>query len=215
MEIMDKYYASLREATNYLENIKRNYNEQKCSYNIIDMHLKKIKSNEEKLSDYLDSISKKMDGKLSLLGKFLLADIIIFLVIGGVLAQLLAIGLPISLSLGLSISILYFLLAHKKDMNDYNNLKEKRGHILETLRLMGEKRGNIKLKELEENLATIIKRNEQTIANLEDAIDHYLTILMDYESQTLPYGKEIVSEENIEVLEEGLKSLDLSYKGDE
>lgn len=114
MELRDKYYVSLKEAVHYLDNVKRNYNEQKCSYNIIIMHINKIKNSEEKLGDYLNNMDNIIEKQKAYLGRCLLADIIIFLIIGGFIVELLSVGIPITLVCCFVSSLFYFAIAHRK-----------------------------------------------------------------------------------------------------
>lgn len=213
MELLNKYYESLKDAINYLDNIKDMYKRQKAAYEALNNRISNLNDGRDESLEECSNILKEEKSK-----KFWNL-VLFFFIEGGLLVELVALinfiaALGIPLFIPIMMSIMLFLLSNHKGIREYDCLKKNIRTINETKVLLGEKTINASLVDLLKQLEESLNANATYIADFEKGVDEYMSLLIASENKMLPYGPVRPADDVIESLENGLKKLQLCYGDD-
>ena len=214
MELLHKYYESLKQASDYLENIKSLYNRQVEVRNTFRERINNIPRNEEEsLRECNASLKKEKRFETILLAFCFVLDNALIVAAFAFIEVIFSLGMPIFIPF--IVAIFAFLLLHVDEIRNFSSIKSMKQKVKKANTLLGSAKQDKTLKELIEELDNAIKNNEAYIEDFKQAIDEYMSLLIAQESKLLPYGPELMPEEEINILEEGLRKLQLKYKEEE
>ncbi|MCX4365055.1 MAG: hypothetical protein OSJ70_04715 [Bacilli bacterium] len=208
MELLSKYYKSLKEAINYLDNVKQINQRQNEAYEAIKKRIESLPlDNSESLSECRVALGKEKKTKLLLLfGRFLLNGCIVLAVFA--LAEfLLATSIPIFIPV--ATLVVSFMLLNHAPIEELANIQSMKKGINDANILLGNEKKDNDLKALVQELTTALANNETFITEFKQAIDEYMSLLLAQENKVLPYGPELIPENDMKILEDGLKKLNL------
>lgn len=211
MEVLSKYYKSLKQASDYLDNVKQIYNRQVDAYNIFNERIDSLRGfEEENLCECSENLKKnKMSIVVQLFFVFLLDETLICLA-AFLLSTVCSLGIPLFIPLIAGVFI--FMLHSRKKIISLTDIRDMKRKVDEATVLLGESKKTSSLIELIKELEASIRDNEKFIEDFKKAIDEYMSLLLAQENKLLPYGSQVSLENEIPILEEGLKKLNLSYR---
>lgn len=215
MEKLKKYYASLKQATDYLEDIKRLTKSQSEIYEVFKQRLEELygvdeDKEDENLRKCGDSLKKNKKSKLWHLILVYILDNALFL--GGMVLINYFFTLSIPLFIPLMVAVFFFMLTDDDIIKSFVHTKDMSKKIEEAKEFLGSEKLDESLVDLMNELDAAIKSNEAFIESFNQAISEYMSLLLAQENRMLPYGPKVITDEDIKVLEEGLKKLNLNYK---
>ncbi len=213
MELLRKYYSSLREATNYLEDLKQEYAWQKNAYDLICDRIQELPSGKkENLGELWESLKSDRRKRRGELGFLYALDNVILLEIVSLLNFFGGLAIPIFVPF--MVAIFLFLIIHVNDVRQYFFVKENIKGIKNAKAYLSEQKMDTDLLDLLEQLKNKLGENEEYINNLKQAIDEYMSLLIEYENMPLTYESGKKAEEVKMALDDGLKKMCLCYRGD-
>ncbi len=211
MSVLRKYYKSLKQATDYLENVKQLYNRQVDAYEAFSDRIEDLPYGEdESLNDCHVELKKENIFRfLYLLSIYALDNCLLGIICFAIETSW---GLVIPLFIPVFAAIFVFMLFNGNWIRDFDQVSRMKKRIMDANTLLGNEKAKSNLKDLMMELADNIKCNEEYINELSQAIDEYMSLLLEQENKLLPYGPQEFSKDEIVLLEEGLKKLNLSYR---
>lgn len=131
MELLNKYYESLKDAINYLDNIKDMYKRQKAAYEALNNRISNLNDGRDESLEECSNILKEEKSK-----KFWNL-VLIFFIEGGLLVELVALinfiaALGIPLFIPIMMTLMLFLLSNHQRIREYDCLKRNIKTINET-----------------------------------------------------------------------------------
>lgn len=211
MEILSKYYKSLKQASDYLDNIKQIYDRQVEAYKVFNERLDILsESKDEKLNECKDDLKKNKIRMIVRLILTFLLDNALFCSVVALINALFTLGIP--LFIPIMMAVFCFMLHSSKKISSLVNISDMKHKIEEAAILLGENKEMSSLVELIQELEVNIGANEKFMEDFKQAIDEYMSLLLEQENKLLPYGEQVSLENEIQILEEGLKKLNLSYR---
>lgn len=211
MGLLNKYYASLKQASDYLENVKRLYNRQVEAHDTFIKRLEDIPRNEEEsLRECNVALKREKRFQSIVLAFCFVLDNALTWAIFAFIGTIFSLGIP--LFIPFIVAVFAFCLLHVEDIRSFSSIKNMKKMVREANTLLGSEKLDKTLVDLIQELEESIKNNEAYIEDFKQAIDEYMSLILAQESKLLPYGPEMMEDEEINVLEEGLRKLNLQYK---
>lgn len=211
MGLLNKYYASLKQASDYLENVKRLYNRQVEAHDTFIKRLENIPRNEEEsLRECNVALKREKRFQSIVLAFCFVLDNALTWAIFAFIGTIFSLGIP--LFIPFIVAVFAFCLLHVEDIRSFSSIKNMKKMVGEANTLLGSEKLDKTLVDLIQELEESIKNNEAYIEDFKQAIDEYMSLILAQESKLLPYGPEMMEDEEINVLEEGLRKLNLQYK---